>query len=117
MSSQPFSRLNPINFLQTFVTQSLELSELCEPDKNDKPINKIEQLGLNAGSCFEAVYREECGLVGPLDHAQYRDLIVEIKNKIGGCFSPASSEPGMVRVTNTRCPLAMQSDMRRSYVR
>lgn len=104
MSSQPFSRLNPISFLQTFVTQSLELSELCESDKNDRPINKIEQLGLNAGSCFEAAYREECSLVGPLDHAQYRDLIVEIKNKIGGGFSPASSEPGMVRVINTRCP-------------
>jgi transcriptional regulator with PAS, ATPase and Fis domain len=104
MPSQPFSRLNPINFLQTFVTQSLELSELCEPDKNDKPINRIEQLGLNAGSCFEAAYREERGLVGPLDRARYRDLIVEIKNKIGGGFSPASSEPGMVRVINTRCP-------------
>lgn len=104
MSSQPFSQLNPINFLQTFVTQSLELSELCEPDENDKPINRIEQLGLNAGSCFEAAYREERGLVGPLDHAQYRDLIVEIKNKIGGGFSPASSKPGMVRVINTRCP-------------
>lgn len=104
MSSQPFSQLNPINFLQTFVTQSLELSELCESDKEDKPINRIEQLGLNAGSCFEEAYREERGLVGPLDHAQYRDLIVEIKNKIGGGFSPASSEPGTVRVVNTRCP-------------
>ncbi|SES73527.1 two-component system, NtrC family, response regulator AtoC [Nitrosospira multiformis] len=104
MASQPFSQLNPINFLQTFVTKSLELSELCEPDKNDKPINRIEQLGLNAGSCFEAAYREERGLVGPLDNARYRDLIVEIKNKIGGAFSPASSEPGVVRVVNTRCP-------------
>jgi len=104
MSSQPFSQLNPINFLQTFVTQSLELSELYDPDKNDKPINRIEQLGLNAGSCFEEAYREERGLVGPLDPAQYRDLIVEIKNKIGGAFSPASSEPGTVRVVNTRCP-------------
>lgn len=104
MSGQPFSQLNPINFLQTFVTQSLELSELCESDKNNKPTNRIEQLGLNAGGCFEAVYREERGLVGPLDHAKYRDLIVEIKNKIGGGFSPASSEPGMVRVINTRCP-------------
>jgi transcriptional regulator with PAS, ATPase and Fis domain len=104
MSSQPFSRLNPINFLQTFVTQSLELSELCEPGKNDKPINKIEQLGLNAGSCFEAAYREERGLVGTLDHDQYRELIVEIKNKIGGGFSPASSESGTVRVVNTLCP-------------
>jgi transcriptional regulator with PAS, ATPase and Fis domain len=102
MSSQPFSQLHPINFLQTFVTQSLELGELYGPDK--KTINRIEQLGLNAGSCFEAAYREERGLVGPLDHAQYRDLIVEIKNKIGGCFSPASSEPGTVRVVNTRCP-------------
>jgi transcriptional regulator with PAS, ATPase and Fis domain len=104
MSSQPFSQLNPINFLQTFVTQSLELSELCEHDKNDKPVNRIEQLGLNAGSCFEAAYREERGLVGPLDHDQYRELIVEIKNKIGGGFSPASSESGVVRVINTRCP-------------
>ena len=104
MSSQPFSQLNPINFLQTFVTQSLELSEPHNPDNNDKPINKIEQLGLNAGSCFEAAYREERGLVGPLDHAKYRDLIIEIKNKIGGGFSPASSEPGVVRVINTRCP-------------
>lgn len=104
MSSQPFSQLNPINFLQTFVTQSLELSEPHEPDKNDKPINRIEQLGLNAGSCFEEAYREERGLVGPLDHSQYRNLIVEIKNKIGGGFSPASSEPGTVRVVNTRCP-------------
>jgi transcriptional regulator with PAS, ATPase and Fis domain len=104
MSRQPFSRLNPINFLQTFVTQSLELSELCEPGQNDRPINRIEQLGLNAGSCFEAAYREERGLAGSLDHAQYRDLIVEIKNKIGGGFSPASSESGMVRVVNTRCP-------------
>lgn len=49
MSGQPFSQLNPINFLQTFVTQSLELSELCESDKNNKPVNRIEQLGLNAG--------------------------------------------------------------------
>ena len=104
MSSQRFSRLSPLNFLQTFVAQSLELSEAWEHKKNDAPINKIEQLGLNAGSCFEAVYREERALVGPLDHAQYGDMIVEIKNKIGGSFSHASSEPGMVRVINTRCP-------------
>ena len=104
MSSQPFSQLNPINFLQTFVTQSLELSDPREPGRNDKSTNRIEQLGLNAGSCFEAAYREEHGLAGPLDHARYRDLIVEIKNKIGGGFSPASSEPGTVRVVNTRCP-------------
>jgi DNA-binding NtrC family response regulator len=104
MPNHPFSRLNPITFLQTFVAQSLEISAVCEREKSDSPTNKIEQLGLNASSCFEAVYREERTLVGPLDHAQYADMIVEIKNKIGGSFSRASSEPGMVRVINTCCP-------------
>ncbi|SEN67441.1 sigma 54-interacting transcriptional regulator [Nitrosomonas marina] len=104
MSKYSFSRLNPINFLQTFVTQSLELSQQCRPDNDDEQINKIEKLGLSAGACFESVYREERGLIGLLDQAQYRDLIVEIKNQIGGCFSPASSESGTVRVINTRCP-------------
>lgn len=102
MSSQPFSRLNPLNFLQTFVVQSLESN-----DKNGEktsPLGRIEQLGLNAASCFEAAYREERVLEGALDHAQYADMIVEIKNQIGGGFSRASSEPGMVRVINSRCP-------------
>ncbi|HET9113378.1 MAG TPA: sigma 54-interacting transcriptional regulator [Burkholderiales bacterium] len=102
MSSQPFSRLNPLNFLQTFVVQSLESN-----DKNGEkpsPLGRIEQLGLNAAACFEAAYREERVLEGALDHAQYADMIVEIKNKIGGGFSRASSEPGMVRVINSRCP-------------
>ncbi len=117
MSSQPFSQLNPINFLQTFVTQSLELSELYRPEKNDKTINRIEQLGLNAGSCFEAAYREELGLIGTLDHDQYRDLIVEIKNKIGGSFSPASSEPGQCGLSILAVHLAKQSSMRRSCAR
>ncbi|MHB0991885.1 MAG: sigma 54-interacting transcriptional regulator [Burkholderiales bacterium] len=102
MTSQPFSRLNPLNFLQTFVVQSLESND--RSGETNTPVGKIEQLGLNAASCFEAAYREERSLDGVLDHAQYADMIVEIKNQIGGGFSRASSEPGMVRVINSRCP-------------
>ena len=103
MSDKLFSHLNPILFLQTFVAQSIEVSAKIGGDKKNDRLNHIERLGLTASGCFEAAYRHECGKDGPLDHDKYADMIVEIKNKIGGNFSRASSEPGMVRVVNTRC--------------
>lgn len=104
MPSKLFSHLNPIAFLQTFVSQSIEVSESQGCSKCNHSLNYIEQLGLSASDCFEAAYRQEFGCQGALDHDKYADMIVEIKNKIGGNFSRASSEPGMVRVVNTRCP-------------
>ena len=103
MPNKLFSHLSPILFLQTFVTQSIEVSSKMGDSKtNDR--NYIEQLGLTASGCFETAYRQKLGQDGPLDHDKYADMIVEIKNKIGGNFSRESSEPGMVRVVNTRCP-------------
>jgi DNA-binding NtrC family response regulator len=99
-----FSHLNPILFLQTFVAQSVEVSAKMRGGNGNDRLNYIEQLGLTASGCFETAYRQELVQDGPLDHDKYADMIVEIKNKIGGNFSRASSEPGMVRVVNTRCP-------------
>ncbi|HUX30670.1 MAG TPA: sigma 54-interacting transcriptional regulator [Thiobacillus sp.] len=104
MPDKLFSHLNPILFLQTFVAQSIEVSAMMGRDKGDDRLNHIEQLGLTASDCFETAYRQELAQDGPLDHDKYADMIVEIKNKIGGNFSRASSEPGMVRVVNRRCP-------------
>ncbi len=104
MPSRPFSRLNPITFLQTFIAQSLEISETRERKECAGATNKIGQLGLVASACFEDAYREEHSLAGPLDPDQYASMIIEIKNIIGGNFSRASSEPGMVRVINSNCP-------------
>jgi DNA-binding NtrC family response regulator len=39
-----------------------------------------------------------------LTHDQYADVIIEIKNQIGGEFTRASSGEGVIRVENTRCP-------------
>ncbi len=39
-----------------------------------------------------------------IDLDQYADIILQIKNQIGGNFSRASSDPGMIRVVNSRCP-------------
>ncbi len=104
MPDKLFSHLNPILFLQTFVAQSVEVSARMGGGKGNDRLNHIEQLGLTASGCFETAYRQELAQDGPLDHGKYADMIVEIKNKIGGNFSRASSEPGMVRVVNTRCP-------------
>ncbi len=103
MTDKLFSHLSPILFLQTFVTQSLEVSKNMGDGKADDHCY-IEQLGLTASGCFETAYRQKSEQDGPLSHDQYADMIVEIKNKIGGNFSRTSSEPGMVRVVNTRCP-------------
>lgn len=106
MDKKYFSHLNPIAFLQTFVSKSIESCEKlgCAKCNSENRLNHIEQLGLNASSCFEAAYRQEFELDGALSHDKYADMIVEIKNKIGGNFSRGSSEPDMVRVINTRCP-------------
>ena len=102
--TNPFTQLNPIAFLQNFVSQSIEISQDLGCSKCNHHENYIEHLGFNASACFEAAYRKEHTLTEPFDQDQYAELIVALKNKIGGNFSRASSDRGVVRVINTRCP-------------
>ncbi|HDH07854.1 MAG TPA: sigma-54-dependent Fis family transcriptional regulator [Gammaproteobacteria bacterium] len=64
----------------------------------------IEHLGLSASRCFEEVSKKQLGYQGKICTDQYANLIVNLKNQIGGQFSRASSIPGVVRVINKRCP-------------
>jgi two-component system response regulator HydG len=100
MPSPSFSNLNPILFLQTFV---LELLHACEQYGSPKA-EYIENIAHSAGRFFEECYRNDHGLKGPLDLERYVDLILGLKNQIGGNFSLDSSQPGNVRVVNNRCP-------------
>lgn len=104
MSEKQLSNLNPVNFLQTFVTQSVKVAGQLGCSHCENSLSYIEHLGLAASSCFESTYREQHGLHDAIGLDQYSDLIVSIKNQIGGNFSRASSEPGVVRVVNSRCP-------------
>jgi DNA-binding NtrC family response regulator len=88
--------------LQTFVIELMQTFE--QSCKNNREL-LIERIGHRAGRFFEEVYREEYGRGdGPLDRESYADLIIALKNRIGGNFSLASSEQDCVRVVNTRCP-------------
>ena len=98
------SALNPISFLQTFVAQSLRTAGQMGCSECETSIGYVESIGLTAGPCFERICREQLGLDGSIDLDQYADIILRIKNQIGGNFSRASSESGVIRVVNSRCP-------------
>ncbi len=104
MRNPSFPHLNPITFLQIILTQSVKTRVAESPAEPLSNGNYVTQIGLSAGTCFEAAYREEFDLVGSLTIEQYVDLILAIKNQIGGKFSLISSGKGCVRVVNTQCP-------------
>ena len=96
--------LSPVAFLQTFAAQSFRAAKHLGCAHCEDDLGYIEHIGLTAGPCFEAICRQQMGLTGPIDVNQYADIILRIKNQIGGNFSRTSSEPGTVRVVNNRCP-------------
>ncbi|WP_082054201.1 sigma-54 interaction domain-containing protein [Methyloterricola oryzae] len=101
MSHSSFSQLSPTGFLQTFV---LELMHVCV-EAGISPVEQlIEQIARSASRFFEEAFREEFGLEGTLSQAQYAELIVGLKNRIGGDFSLHSIDEHCIRVVNSRCP-------------
>ena len=96
--------LDPIAFLQTFVVQSLRVAAQKGCAACDDKFNLVEFMGLSASGCLETEARRQLGLSGPITPAEYADVITHVKNCIGGAFSRASSQPGVIRVENTRCP-------------
>jgi DNA-binding NtrC family response regulator len=97
----PFSNLSATSFLQAFLN---EMMRICDEHGLSERDELIERMGLNAGENFESAYRFEYGLTKPLDAARYADLILGIKDRIGGHFSLASSSKDCIRVVNDRCP-------------
>jgi Nif-specific regulatory protein/two-component system response regulator AtoC len=104
MAKSSAPTLNPVSFLQTFVAQSLRTVGQMGCTECETGVGYIESIGLAAGPCFERICRDQLGLNGPIDVDQYADIILRIKNQIGGNFSRASSEPSVIRVVNSCCP-------------
>ncbi len=104
MSELEKLRITPIPFLQTFVTQSVQIATHLSGVSASGKGAYIEHLGLAASSCLEEIYRHQMEIFSPIDRDLYAEMIVRIKNQIGGNFSRATSDAGVVRVINTRCP-------------
>ncbi|MDD2761749.1 MAG: sigma 54-interacting transcriptional regulator [Methylomonas sp.] len=101
MSGHDFSQISPVFFLQTFI---LELMHACEQEGGDYCESLIERIAKSAGMYFEQTYRDEYQRRGELGNEDYIDLILALKNHIGGNFSLASVEAGTITVVNSRCP-------------
>jgi DNA-binding NtrC family response regulator len=108
MPDAPGSPSRAVAFLQSFVAEIAKAMDRTECPGCAAHLEQIEQIGLTAGVCLEEKAREVIGSPRPMDQDHYADLIVEIKNQIGGQFSRASGEAGMVRVVNSRCPFGEQ---------
>lgn len=101
MNAHDFTQLSPVFFLQTFI---LELMHACEQEGGDYCESLIERIAESAGRYFEQSYRDEYGERADLSRESYIDLILGLKNRIGGNFSLASLDAGSITVVNTRCP-------------
>lgn len=101
MSNTSFSDLTPTFFLQTFV---LELMHAAEQQGKTHSEDLIEYIARTAGRFFEETYRDERDINDELDRDSYIELILGLKNKIGGGFSLESADAHCVRVKNTCCP-------------
>ena len=101
MNTLPLAQLSPVGFLQTFVLELLQLTEEAAGHQTDQIIERIAQ---SAGHFFEEAYRDESQFSEALDQDRYIDLIVGLKNRIGGHFSLASASSDCVHVVSSRCP-------------
>ncbi len=102
MSNTSLSDLTPIAFLQTFIIELMHASEQLGPEQCQQ---LIENIALTAGCFFEEVYRSSGNhKEGALSIESYIDLILGLKNNIGGTFSLTSSNQDRIVVCNSRCP-------------
>lgn len=101
MKNDSFSDLTPVFFLQTFI---LELIHASEQQGQQHSEELIEHIAKTAGCFFEETYRGDTWKNGLLDIESYTELILGLKNNIGGKFSLASSNQDCITVTNSCCP-------------
>lgn len=102
MSNSSLSELTPTFFLQTFI---LELMHASEQLGQEYSRQLIEHIARTAGCFFEEVYRQQIDNEDEsLNIESYIELILGLKNHIGGKFSLTSSTPDCIAVTNSCCP-------------
>jgi len=88
--------------LQTFILELMHASEQLGKEQSQQ---LIEQIAKTAGCFFEEVYRSETGKQNTaLNTESYIELILGLKNNIGGNFSLSASQQDCIKVSNSCCP-------------
>jgi DNA-binding NtrC family response regulator len=105
MSSPSLSGVTPVFFLQTFILELMHANEQLGQKHCEQ---LIEHIAKTAGCFFEETYRDNTHNDNPLDVESYTELILGLKNNIGGKFSLVSANRDCITVTNTSCPFGDQ---------
>jgi DNA-binding NtrC family response regulator len=104
--SVPEREPESLAFMQSFIVELMNIVDQ-QQDKAGRNggADTVEQIGLTAGSCLEEMARRSLGHdEAPLSVADYADLIVALKNRIGGAFVVEDVDADTVRVVSSRCP-------------
>lgn len=101
MSKEAFTNLTPDEFLQTFIDEARRIAPFASCSTLQ---SFIQQVVFKSSACMEEKYRAVETLTGPLTPAQYAELIVSLKNSIGGDFHVVSSNRQQVQIHTNRCP-------------
>ncbi len=99
--AEAFANLTPEEFLQTFINEASHIAPFASCSSLQ---SFIQQIVFKSSACLEEKYREAAALTGPLTPAHYAELIVSLKNSIGGDFQVVSSDRRQVRIHADRCP-------------
>jgi len=96
----------PLAFMQSFVVELMHVIEHQQDTTERKGgADQVEQVGLTASACLEQIARRSLGCEeGALTTLDYADVIVALKNRIGGAFSVEEIDDTSVRVVSHRCP-------------
>ena len=96
-----FTNLTPEEFLQTFINEARRIAPFASCSSLQ---SFIQQIVFKSSACWEDKYREVEQLTGTLTSTQYAELIVSLKNSIGGDFQVVSSDHKQVMIHAKRCP-------------
>jgi predicted ArsR family transcriptional regulator len=96
-----FANLTPEAFLQTFIDEARRIAPFASCSSLQ---SFIQQIVFKSSTCWEEKYREVEGLTGPLTPDRYAELIVSLKNSIGGKFQVLSSDRKQVQIHAEHCP-------------
>lgn len=105
MNNNPLSDVTPIFFLQTFILELMHASEQLGQAHCEE---LIEHIAKTAGCFFEETYRANTHKTEALDHGSYTELILALKNNIGGKFTLAAATSDCITVVNSCCPFGEQ---------
>ncbi len=101
MTQSSLTELTPVFFLQTFI---LELMHASEQQGQKHCEELLEHIAKTAGCFFEETYRTDTKKTAKLDLNSYIELILGLKNNIGGKFTLVASDSDCITVSNSCCP-------------